>query len=54
MTAVPPMPVVLLGFKAIAKGSLRGFAKIRIGRALIVSDVPVLGCVTEVSGGACS
>ena len=36
------MPVVLLGWKSLAKGSLRGFAKVRLGRALVIHDIPVL------------
>jgi len=36
------MPVVLLGWRPMAKGSLRGFAKVRLGRALVINDIPVL------------
>ena len=36
-----PLRVALLEWRPLVRGSLRGFAKIRIGRALIVSDVPV-------------
>ncbi len=36
------MPVTLLGWKPVAKGSLRGFAKVRLGRALVINDIPVL------------
>lgn len=36
------MPVVLLGWRPLAKGSLRGFAKVRLGRALVIHDIPVL------------
>jgi hypothetical protein len=36
------MPIALLEWKAIIKGSLRGFARVRLGRALIIHDVPVL------------
>lgn len=36
------MPVALLAWKPITKGSLVGFAKVRLGRALIINDVPVL------------
>jgi DNA-binding cell septation regulator SpoVG len=31
-----------MGWKPLRKGALRGFASIRIGRALIVHDCPVL------------
>ena len=37
-----PMPLSLLGWKPVAKGALLGFAKVRLGKALIVNDVPVL------------
>ncbi len=36
------MPVALLGWKPLAKGSLRGFAKVRLGRSLVINDIPVL------------
>jgi hypothetical protein len=36
------MPVALLAWKPITKGSLRGFARVRLGKALIIHDVPVL------------
>jgi len=36
------MPVHLVDWKPIVKGSLRGFAKVRLGRTLLVNDVPVL------------
>jgi len=36
------MPVHLVDWKPIVKGSLRGFAKVRLGRALLINDVPVL------------
>jgi len=42
MSGTDPMPVVLLDWKPLVKGSLRGFAKVRIGRSLIVSDITVL------------
>ncbi|MCX7178014.1 MAG: hypothetical protein NTX56_04325 [Proteobacteria bacterium] len=35
------MPVSLLAWKSIPRNSLRGFAKIRIGKSLIISDVAV-------------
>jgi hypothetical protein len=45
-TTLPPsteaMPVVLLAWKPVEKGALRGFAKLRLGRSLIICDVPVL------------
>ena len=34
-----PMPVTLLSWKPLRRNSLRGFAKVRIGRALILHDV---------------
>ena len=33
------MPVVLLAWKPLVRNSLRGFAKVRIGRALVLHDV---------------
>ena len=43
---VPPspeaMPVALLDWKPITKGALRGFARVRLGRALVIHDIPVL------------
>ena len=36
------MPVVLLSWKAVNKGALRGFACIRLGRSLKINDVTVL------------
>ena len=35
------MPVALLEWKKVEKNSLRGFAKVRLGKALIVRDVMV-------------
>ena len=35
------MPVALLSWKSVTQNSLRGFAKVRIGKALIVNDVVV-------------
>jgi hypothetical protein len=35
------MPVALLEWKKVEKNTLRGFAKIRMGKALIVRDVSV-------------
>jgi hypothetical protein len=34
----PLLPVALLEWRSLVRGSLRGFAKIRIGKSLIVSD----------------
>jgi hypothetical protein len=36
------MPVHLVDWKSVVKGSLRGFAKVRLGRTLLINDVPVL------------
>jgi len=36
------MPVALLSWKSVAKGSLLGFARVRLGRSLVINDVPVL------------
>lgn len=36
------MPVHLVDWKPLLKGSLRGFAKVRLGRSLLINDVPVL------------
>ena len=36
-----PMPVALLGWKAMRKNTLRGFASIRLGRSLIIEDITV-------------
>lgn len=38
----PPLPVALLEWRAVVKGGLRGFAKVRLGKSLTVHDVPVL------------
>jgi hypothetical protein len=40
----PPdgMPVALLEWKPFPKGALCGFASIRLGRTLVIHDVPVL------------
>ena len=35
------MPVALLDWKKVEKNTLRGFAKVRMGRALILRDVMV-------------
>jgi hypothetical protein len=43
---VPPnpeaMPVALLEWKPITKGAMCGFARVRLGRALVIHDIPVL------------
>ena len=36
---VGAMPVVLLGWKPVMRATLRGFADIRLGRALIIHEV---------------
>jgi hypothetical protein len=36
------MPVALLDWKPITKGALRGFARVRLGCALVIHDIPVL------------
>lgn len=36
------MPVVLLDWRHMPKGALRGFAKVRIGKALVINDVTIL------------
>ena len=36
------LPVALMSWKSVRKGALLGFASVRIGRALIVHDCPVL------------
>jgi hypothetical protein len=36
------MPVHLVDWKPLIKGSLRGFAKVRLGRSLLINDIPVL------------
>src|SRR3954470_2718227 len=44
-THTPPeqaMPVALVSWKAVRKGALLGFASIRLGRSLVINDVPVL------------
>jgi hypothetical protein len=35
------MPIALLEWKKVTKNSLRGFAKVRMGKALIVAEVAV-------------
>jgi hypothetical protein len=37
----PPLPVSLLTWKPMQRNSLRGFARIRLGRSLIISDVAI-------------
>jgi hypothetical protein len=41
MSDSPAMPVSLLEWKSLKKNSLRGFATVRIGKSMKVSDVPV-------------
>lgn len=41
-SATGGMPVILLAWKAVWKGSLRGFATIQLGRSLKITDVSVL------------
>jgi hypothetical protein len=38
---MPAMPVALLDWKKLERNSLRGFAKVRLGKALIIADVTV-------------
>jgi hypothetical protein len=38
---VRQLPVVLLDFKLVRRNTLIGFAKVRVGRSLVFSDVPV-------------
>ena len=40
-SAHPSFPISLLGWKPMARNSLRGFAKIRLGKSLIINDVAV-------------
>jgi hypothetical protein len=40
-TGEPGMPIVLLDWRPVRKNSLRGYAKILLGRALMVDDVAV-------------
>lgn len=35
------MPISLLGWKAMQKNSLRGFASVRVGKSLVIEDCPV-------------
>jgi len=42
MSGTEAMPVALLDWRLMAKGSLRGFAKLRLGKSLVISDVVVL------------
>ena len=41
MSDHPSMPVALVAWKSIPRNSLRGFAKIRLGKSLIIGDVAV-------------
>ena len=38
---MPSMPVSLIGWKPMQRSSLRGFAKVRVGKSLIISDVAI-------------
>jgi hypothetical protein len=40
-TTTRAIPITLLDFKPVRRNTLVGFAKVRIGRALIISDVTV-------------
>ena len=42
LPTAPIVPVVLLDWKPIAKGALRGFAAVRLGRSLIIRDLAIL------------
>ena len=42
MSATAPMPIVLLAWKPLVKGALRGFASIQLGKSLRIMDIPVL------------
>lgn len=37
----PALPISLLGWKTMPRNSLRGFAKVRLGKSLIINDVTV-------------
>ena len=37
-----PMPILLLAWRPLIRGSLRGFATIQLGRSLKIIDVPLL------------
>lgn len=39
--STPAMPVTLMGFKGLARNTLRGFATVRLGRSLTIKDVSV-------------
>ena len=41
MSTTTAMPVSLLEWRAVKRNTLRGFAKIRIGKSMIVADVSV-------------
>jgi hypothetical protein len=40
--AANPLPIVLLQWRPLVKGALRGFATIKLGKSLQINDVPVL------------
>lgn len=35
------MPLALLAFKPMARNTLRGFADVRVGKSLLIKEVPV-------------
>lgn len=37
----PTFPISLLRWRAVSRNSLRGFAKVRLGKSLIISDIAV-------------
>lgn len=41
MSETKAMPVALLEWKEMKRNSLRGFAKVRVGKTLVLSDVTV-------------
>jgi hypothetical protein len=42
LSSTTAMPVVLLGWRPLVKGSLRGFASIQLGKSLRINDISVL------------
>lgn len=38
---MPRMPLALVGFKPMARNTLRGFADVRVGKALIIREVAI-------------
>jgi len=41
VTELKPLPVVLLAWRPIRKGSLLGFASVRLGKSLQINDISV-------------